>query len=150
MPAATAPEVARLGLIGALRRTVDDEWGHAFDGVTWEIEAEAERQAQTLPPLTAEVLYYAAREAVRNAARHGRGADRPLRLHVAALWQGGLKILIEDDGVGLESATQSTEGSGHGLALHSTMLAVVGGALAVESRAETCTRVSLRLPQGAW
>jgi signal transduction histidine kinase len=28
-----------------------------------------------LPSLTAETIFYAAREAIRNAARHGRGED---------------------------------------------------------------------------
>jgi signal transduction histidine kinase len=153
MPPATTPEVARLGLIGALRRMVDDELRQDFDAVTWEVEPEAERKAQSLPPVTAEVLFYAAREAIRNAARYGRDSkaneSRPLHLRVAALWQDGLKISIEDDGVGLGAADQSKEG-GHGLALHSTMLAVVGGFLALESRPDAFTRVSLTLPVGMW
>jgi signal transduction histidine kinase len=151
MPPVTTPEVARLGLIGALRRMVDDELRQAFDAVTWEVEPEAERKAQGLPPVTAEVLFYAAREAIRNAARYGRDSkaneSRPLHLRVAAQWQDGLKISIEDDGVGLGAADQSKEG-GHGLVLHSTMLAVVGGFLALESRPDAFTRVSLILPAG--
>jgi signal transduction histidine kinase len=153
MPPATTPEVARIGLIGALRRMVDDEMRQAFDAVTWEVEPEAERTAQGLPLVTAEVLFYAAREAIRNAARHGRDSkaleSRPLHLRVAAQWQDGLKISIEDNGVGLGAAEQSQE-SGHGLALHSTLLAVVGGLLTVESRPEDFTRVSLTLPDGMW
>ncbi len=154
MPPATTPEVARLGLIGALRRMVDDEMRQAFDAVTWEVEPEAERKAQSLPPVTAEVLFYAAREAIRNAARYGRDSkaneSRPLHLHVAAQWQDGLKISIEDDGVGLAATDPSQEGGGHGLALHSTLLAVVGGFLTLESRPEAFTRVSLMLPAGMW
>ena len=67
------PDVARLGLVGALRRLVEEELGSAFDSVMWQIEPGVEEKVQTLPSLTAEVLYYAAREAIRNAARHGRG-----------------------------------------------------------------------------
>jgi signal transduction histidine kinase len=59
-----------------------------------------------------------------------------------------LKIVIEDDGVGLETTGQSQRGNGHGLALHSTMLAVVGGMLAVESKPGAFTRVALTIPQG--
>jgi signal transduction histidine kinase len=154
LPAAAAPEVIRLGIIGALRRTVDDELGRAFDAVTWEIEPEAESNAQSLPPIAAEVLFYAAREAIRNAARHGRAstanANRPLHLCVTAQWRDGLQISIEDDGVGWDGEGQSTEGGGHGLALHSTLLAVVGGTLAVESERMVFTRVSLVMPQTAW
>ncbi|MCI0478488.1 MAG: hypothetical protein L0Y55_19785, partial [Anaerolineales bacterium] len=72
-PATSAPEVARLGLVGALQRVVDEEWRSAFDCVNWNIAPDAERVARALPALTAETLFYAAREAIRNAARYGRG-----------------------------------------------------------------------------
>jgi len=147
MPTATAPEVARLGLIGALHQAVDEEFGHAFDTVAWEIEPGAEQKAHAIPTLTAEVLFYAAREAVRNAARHGRREDNaPLHLRIAVAQRHGLEITIEDDGVGLGAGSASDPGSGHGLALHSTMMAVVGGTLAVESAPGAYTRVTLRLP----
>jgi signal transduction histidine kinase len=146
MPSARAPEVARLGLLAALRQMVDDDLGRAFDAVTWQIEPEAEAQARLIPTLTAEVLFYAAREAIRNAARHGRpDPGGPLHLTLAATWREGLSLLIEDDGAGLGTAS-SPGGSGQGLALHSTLLAVVGGTLAVESEPGRYTRVSLRLP----
>ena len=191
MPTNAAPELARLGLIDALRQTVEDELANAFDDVTWEVQPEAEHQAQAIPPLTAEVLFFAAREAVRNAARYGRGGDgtRPLCLRVGIVWHdpstgslasapqvqagrgpsvgslasapqaqagqspstswlGELEIVIEDDGVGLKSEEEVGGGGGQGLALHSTMMAVVGGALAGESVPDTFTRVSLTLPQG--
>jgi signal transduction histidine kinase len=151
MPTVTAPEVARWGLVGALRQVVDEELGRAFDKVTWEVEPEAEREARTIPSLTAEVLFYAAREALRNAARHGRGDDgnRPLRLRIGVAWRAGIETAIEDDGVGL-TGSQPDETSGRGLALHSTMMAVVGGTLAVESAPGVYTRVVLTLPRGAW
>jgi signal transduction histidine kinase len=147
MPTVTAPEVARLGLIGALHQAVDEEFGHAFDAVAWEVEPEAEQKAHAIPTLTAEVLFYAAREAVRNAARHGRGDDStPLHLCISATQRQGLEITVEDDGVGLGAGSGSEPGSGHGLALHSTMMAVVGGTLAVEGAPGAYTRVTLRLP----
>jgi signal transduction histidine kinase len=139
--------VARLGLVGALHQAVDEEFGHAFDAVAWEVEPEAEQHAQAIPTLTAEVLFYAAREAVRNAARHGRRDDSaPLHLRIAVAQHHGLEITIEDDGVGLAAGSASEAGSGQGLALHSTMMAVVGGTLAVESAPGAYTRVTLRLP----
>jgi signal transduction histidine kinase len=145
-PPAVTPEVARLGVLEALRRAVDEELGHAFDAVTWDVTAEAEAHVPSLSPLTAEVLFYAAREAVRNAARHGRGEDedQALALRVAARYDGaGLLLQVEDNGVGLDSS----DNGGSGLALHSTMLAVVGGALTLESAPDLYTRVSLTLPR---
>ncbi|MDQ3706336.1 MAG: hypothetical protein M3437_14200 [Chloroflexota bacterium] len=148
MPSGAAPQVARLGLLGALRKAVDEEFAGAFNEVTWQVEPGAEQQAGEVAPLAAEVLYYAAREAVRNAARYGRGDDpaRPLHLKVAASTKGGLVLAVEDDGVGMAASMRDGGGSGQGLALHSTMMAVVGGSLATESVAGKYTRVTLALP----
>ena len=51
----------------------------AFDGVTWEVAPEAAQAARAHRPLSAEVLYYAARETIRNAARYGRAGDARAR-----------------------------------------------------------------------
>jgi signal transduction histidine kinase len=124
--------------------------GQAFDGVSWHIDSAAARQVQSIPSLTAEVIFYAAREVIRNAAHHGRGdqAERRLCLIIALSWNNGLVLKIEDDGVGLAGAdAPAIKGSGQGLALHSTMMAVVGGTITVESVAGKYTRVQLALPQ---
>ena len=148
-PAVIGIEVLQQGLIPALRQTVAEELSGAFDEVIWAVQPEAERETQAIPSLTAEVLFYASREAIRNAARHGRDQDthRPLHLHIAVTWNGELVILIEDDGIGLHPGNQPGEGSGQGLSLHSTMVAIVGGALEVESTPGVCTRVRLTWPQ---
>jgi signal transduction histidine kinase len=167
MPAATAPEVAQLGLAGALRSVLDNELRDAFDGVTWRVAPEAEERAAALPPLQAEVIFYAAREAMRNAAQHARPTNlstplrernaaqhaRPLsssaalHLRVEVGWQAGLRLVVEDDGVGLSASRESAHAGGQGLALHSTLMAVIGGALALESAPGEYTRVVLSLPE---
>jgi nitrate/nitrite-specific signal transduction histidine kinase len=55
-----------------------------------------------------------------------------------------ISIVIEDDGIGLHKTNLAEQESGQGLALHSAMLAVVGGTLAVEARAEGGTRVKIK------
>lgn len=147
MPSAAAPEVARLGLLDALRRSVEGEFAGAFERVVWEAPPAAEEAARRLSPLAAEVAFYAAREAVRNAARHGRGASpaRALQLTVSARAGDGLSLRVEDDGVGLDGPAQPG-GSGSGLDLHSTLIAVVGGALTVQSLPGAGTSVTLQLP----
>jgi signal transduction histidine kinase len=177
LPSAS-PAVARLGLIGALEQVITDEMPNTFDEIQWDVAPEAEAAVGNLPPLTAEVVFYAAREAMRNAARHGRGSSQnPLHLSVALNQTpsptlphpkptdgggsapspkdvlplgegrgGGLSLQIEDNGVGLEIGGQPG-GSGSGLALHSAMLAVVGGTLAIESVAGEFTRVKISLPE---
>jgi len=149
MPTTAAPQLARRGFVGALRHAVDEELASAFDGIKWHIEPEAEQRARTMPSLPAKVLFYAARETIRNAARHGRGEDatRPLHLCIEIAWRDGLKILIEDDGQGFVTPARQTSDSGQGLALHSTMMAVAGGTLAIESRPGAYTRVLLTLPR---
>jgi len=153
LPAASAPEVAQLGLLPALRKALDGELSSAFDGVTWNIDPQADAAVQNIPLLMAEVVYYAVREAMRNAAVYGRGDQpkRPLHLCVEMLRRDGLSIIIEDDGVGLErtdgqSMDSSLRGSGHGLALHGTMMAVIGGSLTVESSPDQFTRVTVSIP----
>jgi hypothetical protein len=44
------------------------------------------------------------------------------------------------------AAGASSEGSGQGLGLHGTMMAVIGGALTAESVPGAYTRVTLTLP----
>jgi hypothetical protein len=150
LPTTSAPQVARLGLIGALQRAVDEEWRQSFDSMTWDIAPDAERAARALPSLTAETIFYAAREAIRNAARHGRGEDaaRALNLRIAVNAQTyKVSLIIEDDGIGLHKTDLAEQESGQGLALHSAMLAVVGGTLAVEARAEGGTRVEIEMEE---
>ena len=183
MPSTAAPEIGRLGLVGALRKAVEEELAEAFDSVDWQVDPEAGKRLSDISPLAMEVMYYAAREAIRNSARYARPTDsrQALHLKIALMWREGLEILVEDDGIGIASATDEgrrrkdeggakTEdgrwtmddgrwahgngangsnlksGSGHGLALHSTMMAVVGGSLAVESAPGEYTRVVLSLP----
>lgn len=151
MPAGAAPQVERLGLFGALQKAVSEEFGSAFNGVEWSVGPAAEQLAARISPLAGEVVYYAAREAVRNAARYGRDAQRPLHLRIEATANNGLQISIEDDGVGMATARRgdgdpSTVGSGQGLVLHSTMMAVVGGSLSTESAVGRYTRITLTLP----
>ncbi len=152
LPAGPLPDVARLGLVDALRKSVAGEFARAFDGVTFALTPEAEARARALPDLTAEVLFYAAREALRNAARHARRGQAAAPLHVTlviALPRAeGLALTIEDDGAGVggEAGPEgggSSAGSGQGLALHATLLAVVGGTLTVESKPGAYTRVQL-------
>ncbi len=148
LPTTSGADIARIGIVAALRVMVVREQPEAFENVVWEVDQAAEQAGQKLPPLVAEVLFYAAREAIRNAARHGRGSEpqRHLQLMIGATrTESGLALVIEDDGVGLGSGGPSS-GSGRGLMLHSTMLAVVGGSLITERRTEGGTSVRLTVP----
>ena len=148
MPTITTPDVARLGLLKALQRLVTAEYSTAFDQITWQIDDAAADNMAQLPTLTAEVLYFAAREAIRNAAKYGRDPEsqKPFNLAICARLEEGLVLEVEDNGCGLGfDKLNQPEGSGQGLALHSTMMIVIGGQLIVDGRAGQFTRVTLLL-----
>lgn len=191
MPLAVTADIARLGLITALRQAVEREFADAFDEVRWSIEPAGATAAAQLPSLAAEVIFHAAREVIRNAARYGRGTTpgRPLALTMTVADQDGLVVIIEDNGVGLTggsvvansqssvangqpsvanghspaangAAPPSGEaeppeggggplrgGAGQGLALHSTMMAIIGGTLTIDSLPGRMTRVQLAAPR---
>lgn len=192
MPSPTAPEVEQFGVVGALRRTVDDEMGGAFDEVGWRIETQAEAVTRALPPLIAEVIYSAVREGLRNAARYGRGGNSQSRLCLQIVMEIDderlLRVTLEDNGVGFEDqytrdtimqqniheagrgektdaqqeeggrisedtnaiSRSAQGGSGQGLALYSTLVAVIGGTLTINSRPGQYTRLTLELPRVVW
>ncbi|TAK11867.1 MAG: hypothetical protein EPO32_10690 [Anaerolineae bacterium] len=148
MPAAAQPQLKKQGMVGALRHLLEIEMANAFDSVHWQVESDAELSLSLLPSTTAEVVYYAAREVVRNAARHARNdATRtPLNLSIRVHGKENLEIIVDDDGVGI-SEPDSGPDTGHGLALHSTLMAVIGGELSLESEPGKFTRVRLSIPR---
>ena len=152
MPQTAVHEVERLGVIGALRKAVGQEMLNVFSEVKWLIPEPIGVLSQNLPPITAEILFYAAREAVRNSAKHSRGENnnRLVNLTISATCLNKtFQLMVEDNGVGLQGQKNSkTTGTSQGLALHSTMLAVVGGEMAMESQPNEFTRVTLTVPFG--
>jgi len=149
MPGISLPQLSQAGLIESLRKLVESEMVSAFDRVKWKIPAELRTKAGDLSHLEIEVLYYAAREAIRNAAHHGRsqGGLQPLSLIIELKPEGRLTLVIEDDGLGIKVQKNGLLSTGgQGLALHSTMMAVIGGELDLESEPGIFTRVILRLP----
>lgn len=137
--------LARQGLLAALQEATQ-ELQESFERIDWEVPEAAENAMRSLPLAEAQVLFYAAREAMRNAARHGKQHPaHALRLIIRSEIQDGLLLVIEDNGGGLSSQSNAG-GSGQGLALHSTMMAVIGGSLALSGTPGETTRVILHLP----
>lgn len=154
LPPTVAPQIARLGLLGALRQAVDVEFAPAFAAVAWHCEPGTEEQAARLSSPAAETLFFAAREAVRNAAKHaaGTGASAPHLAISARVLVGQLQITVEDDGPALRGTAEDAHQpmgeeltAGQGLALHSTLMAVAGGSLSIELVPGQTTRVQLAL-----
>jgi signal transduction histidine kinase len=163
-------------LVAALRALVETEFAHTFERIEWRgIAAEPAPHAAPgtaadavlyVDPLVGEVILGAVRETIRNAAAHGRGAqsDRPLSLRIDLTAPRGagddMKLAIADDGVGFgrgpaagaiparanDAADSLPRGSGNGLALHGTLLALVGGRLTADSPPEGGTLVTIAVP----
>jgi signal transduction histidine kinase len=149
LPLATPHCLAAGGLAAALPALIEGPPGDAFQHVEWSIHPEAAEAASCLPAFSSEVLFFAARELVRNAARHARGnqASRPLALWIGlALHESRLSLVVEDDGIGIthracnESTAASAAGDavpllpGTGLRMHAALLAAIGATLELSLR----------------
>ncbi len=166
-PAAN-PRRVEHGFVGALRASLDGEFRGTFDTLDWHAPAAACAVADTLLPITADLLLGAALEAIRNAGRHARGGDlhRRLDLRVAlAADDQWVTVAISDDGVGLQKEASrgtrddspdasytamqlaGTGGTRTGLLTHGALLALVGGNLSVRSQPEAGTTVTVRVPR---
>jgi signal transduction histidine kinase len=139
----------RDGMLHAIHTMLKQDFQQAFDEVEWSISEETmSRIDETVPPAIAELIFAAVQEALRNAARHGRGSDvhRHLCLSVKVSYSRNLELLIADDGVGIVSATSSTSGTGGGLLTHSALLAIAGGSLTVKNTSGGGATVRIFLP----
>jgi two-component system, NarL family, sensor histidine kinase DevS len=87
-----------------------------------------------------EAAYYIAADALGNIARHARARHASVRLFDE---DGGVVLLIADDGVGFDFAAST---SGHGLHNMRERAFAVGGTLRVESQPGRGARVRLELP----
>ncbi len=103
------------------------------------IELPLEFPEQTIPAETRHNVLLSVREALNNAVRHGRPSDVLLQVTLA---QGGLAILIRDNGCGFDP--QAVQGNG----LHNLQerMRKVNGRCRIESSPGKGTTVFLTLP----
>ena len=152
LPPATPYRLEHVGLLQTLHDLATVDFGASFDQVTWQIAPNLETRLQQTPLFVGEVISYAVQETLRNAARHARGHDprRLLHLNIQLAWQHGLTIDIMDDGIGMKPQATSNGGTGTGLRLHRSLLAVLGGSLHVQSNNGHGTHVRLFVPEELW
>lgn len=148
-----APEyLAEQGLIPALRTLVETDYAGQFTGIHWQVGAQAEVFVRELPLFVAQVVFFAAQELIRNAARHGRGGQpgRALQLQIVVEAVDGVRLSVQDDGIGFQPAlwpdTEPAAEGGQGLRFHSTMLAALGARLEVTSSPESGTTGTIHIP----
>jgi signal transduction histidine kinase len=134
MPLPSPHRLAQSGLVSALESMVETDFAAEFDKITWEIQPGAAQATRELPLFVNEVVFFAARELVRNAADHARGEEtgRPVCLTLRIELAPSLRLSVTDNGVGYHpELTRQAGGSGSGLRIHSAMLAAVDGRLEV-------------------
>ena len=125
------------GLVAALERlttSFSEQTGIAID-------FEASIAEERLPEQVEIALYRIVQESLTNVVKHARAR------HVSILLtrrDGGVKVVIEDDGLGFEVG-ESANG-GFGLMGMRERLALLGGRLLVESNGETGTTVAAEVP----
>lgn len=129
--------------VAALRNVVNLEFAGEFETIAWTVET-----IPRLDEVSGEIILGAAREVIRNAAVHGRGDEPKRLLHLGITIQqtNSLDLVISDDGIGLYSYLVPSKGSGNGLALHSTLLAIIGGHLTADPLSSGGTQVIISVP----
>jgi len=133
------PMLDDLGLEAALQSLVQDF------SQRWLIRATfTSSRFGRLPAEVELVLYRIVQEALSNVARHANASQVLVRLTRRGR---ALRLLVEDDGCGFDvEATKHSRESGLGLFGMEERLALVGGALRVESTVGEGTRVSAEVP----
>jgi signal transduction histidine kinase len=108
---------------------------------TWSVEGDLGRIPRPVLDVAAAVI----REGVTNAAKHASPAEVGVRVHASS---GGLRITVEDDGVGLEGRTGPRPGH-LGLEMLRRRVAELGGELdlASEPGRGASLRATLPMPE---
>ncbi|HLJ07419.1 MAG TPA: GAF domain-containing sensor histidine kinase [Acidimicrobiia bacterium] len=134
--------------IAGLRPSVLDDLGlgpsleslaHSVAGLDVDVDAEPCR----LPAHVEVALYRIAQEALQNVMKHAAARRVTVRLSETAA--GGVRLVVEDDGVGFHPAERRGGGPSYGLVGMRERAELVGATLQVTSAAGTGTRVEVEL-----
>ncbi len=148
MPSTFSPQFEYIGLLQAIRKLINQEFINSFSAIELDWSEQDEERFADLPQVKKEVIYYAAREAVRNSTLHAVPANGKdgLRLKISVAPGKDMELIIQDDGSGLDNSNGSPSGAGQGLQIHGTLMVLIGGSLMVDSEPDHHTRVKLKCP----
>ena len=151
LPAPYAPEITHDRLLDVIKKFPEISEKKVFSEVHWVVDDEAVQQFEKLPVQIREIVFFAVREAIRNAARYGgRSIPETVNhtLEIGISTGACLEIAVKDSGgVDVTRIMNGAEGgTGKGLSIHQTMLAIIGSTLLVESVPGQFTKVTIRLP----
>jgi PAS domain S-box-containing protein len=131
-----------MGLAAAARRFVDDyvkSFGARLDFASGDLDT------PRLAPLVAATMYRILQETLTNVARHAKATNVVVQIERDAAH---LELLVRDDGVGFEAGQLRDEASGLGLHGMHERIALLGGAIQIESSPGKGTAVRARIPVG--
>ena len=128
-----------VGLLPALERLARDMTARGDTTVSLAAHGFA---ANRLPPEIETVVYRVVQEALTNIARHAGAATASITVIVA---EGGVRALVEDDGVGFETAAAPTRGH-LGLKGMAERADLVGGTVELTPTPGSGTTLLLELP----
>ena len=138
------PVLDHLGLPAALSTLAGEMWTASRLRVGLDLD----RSPVDVPPAIAAGLYRIAQESLRNVVKHAGASSAIVRL---ARSDGGVQLVIEDNGVGFDTgAPPGAAGNGGGIGLTSITERArqFGGRVAVQSRPGAGTRVVAWIPLG--
>jgi PAS domain S-box-containing protein len=125
-----------------LAAALDDLATRTTEATGISVTAECPEWVELPDHLTATELFYIAQEAVRNALRHGR----PRNIRLTMLTEpDGLRLRINDDGIGLPDAREQSNGLGLRIMQHRA--GVIGGVLQIGPSQGGGTVVTCALPR---
>ena len=147
LPSAYAPQFEHIGLAQAIRKLTIEEFSSYFKKIDYQWEEFVETKLNDLSQLKKEVIYYAVREAIRNSALHAlpKVGEEKVTLTIRITTNTEITIVVQDNGGGVKNGKDPSKGTGQGLAIHSTLMELIGGRLSIESEPGSFTRVSLNL-----
>lgn len=131
------PSLDELGLVGAIRVRAA-QYGARPGGGGLQVLVEAPERLPPLPAAVEVAAYRIALEALTNVIRHARAQTCHIRIAV----EGGLRVDVRDDGIGLPAERRH----GVGLASMRERAEELGGAVSVEALPGGGTRVLALLP----
>ncbi len=108
-----------------------------------EAQVQITGQPTDLPGRAVANLMLVVQEAANNAARHGRAKSIILRCHFTP---DTLKLTIQDDGIGFDASTVSSDKARFGLQNMRSRLTQLGGTLGIEGTPGQGTSVTATLP----
>ena len=130
-----------LGLIAAIRKAAKD----LAKSTGVKVRVAVSDDVGRLPGETEAAIYRVVQEALHNVAKHAHA--RNVNIHMAREAD-RVRLLVEDDGVGMERRSSSSRGKSFGLAGIKERVGMLGGEVRVQSSKGKGTRMEVIVPAG--